>query len=300
MLIAALLPVLPAQAVRPDAGQHAALMEGARLWLAEQHGAVLASSRFDALDARLRIPACATDWRYDHPFSSTGTVRARCPEPQAQFYLTLSPSPAAGETKAKQSGIAGAAPLEVYRLRALARAGDWISPDRVETQVIAPIDAPPRPLTGTLPQRMMLTRDLPAGSILRHDDLAKTRKVLISKTNITRGTLLHADLFSVADVDGQGLPPQIIDDPQHVSDAELIRDLPAGQVLRGSDIRPALMVRKGQAVRLNLGQKTGFTLSATVEALQDGRRGEIIKLKNIESGRVINGLVTGQSTAQGL
>jgi len=61
-----------------------------------------------------------------------------------------------------------------------------------------------------------------------------------------------------------------------------------------------LMVRKGQVVRLNIGQKTGFTVSAAVEALQDGRRGEIIKLKNIESGRVINGLITGQSTARGL
>jgi len=53
-------------------------------------------------------------------------------------------------------------------------------------------------------------------------------------------------------------------------------------------------------VRLNVGQKTGFTVSATVEALQDGRRGEIIKLKNLESGRVINGLITGQNAAQGL
>jgi flagella basal body P-ring formation protein FlgA len=290
---------LPAQA-NPSPAETATLMDGARRWLVQQHGNALSASRFEALDPRLRIPACAAGWRYDHPFSSTTTVRARCAEPQSQLYLSLSNQTAAPEPRPRQAGSAVGQSLEVYRLRSPARAGEWITADRIETLTVAALDAPPRPLGGPLPDRIMLNRDLPAGSTLRQTDLAKFRKVLISNVNISRGTVLRADQFNLTEVDGLGLPPQVVDEPQLVADAELIRDLPAGQILRMSDIRPAVMVRKGQTVRLSLGQGAALAVTATMEALQDGRRGEIIKLKNPESGRVVNGMVTGQSLAQGL
>ncbi len=287
-------------AANPASVAETGVLEGARRWLSEQHGQGANDIRFEPLDARLRLPDCAGGWRYDHPFSSTETLRARCANPQSQLYLRISRQTASRESQVKQSDISGQQKVQVYRLRSAVRAGEWINPDLIETQSLALIDVPPGRLSGPLADKLMLNRDLPAGSLLRQGDLAKTRKALILLTNIPRGTVLRADFFTLAEVDSQGLPPQIIDDPQHVIDAEPVRDLTAGQVLRSSDIRPALLVRKGQVVRLNVGQKTGFTVSATVEALQDGRRGEIIKLKNIESGRVINGLVTGQSAAQSL
>ena len=148
-LIVLIFCVLPAQASRTDIGPNAELMEGARRWMAQQQGAPLASLRFDALDARLRIPFCAAGWRYDHPFSSTSTVRARCQEPQAQLYLNVSQTPATVEMRVNPVviGTPANAAFEVYRLRGSTRAGEWITSDRIETQVVPMIDAPPRALT---------------------------------------------------------------------------------------------------------------------------------------------------------
>ena len=82
--------------------------------------------------------------------------------------------------------------------------------------------------------------------------------------------------------------------------SELVRDVPAGQPIKSSDIRKAILVRQGQTVLLSVGDKVGYQITVRVEALQDGRFGEQVKLKNPESGRQISGVVTGPNTAKGL
>jgi len=82
--------------------------------------------------------------------------------------------------------------------------------------------------------------------------------------------------------------------------AESVRDLSAGQPMRVSDIRRAILVKQGQLVTLTVGDKAGFLITVRVEALQDGRMGEQVKLKNTESGRQISGVVTGPSMVKGL
>jgi len=52
-------------------------------------------------------------------------------------------------------------------------------------------------------------------------------------------------------------------------------------------------------VQLNVGKSTGFMVSARVEALQDGRMGEVIKLKSPESGRMLSGVVRGPNLVEG-
>jgi flagella basal body P-ring formation protein FlgA len=51
---------------------------------------------------------------------------------------------------------------------------------------------------------------------------------------------------------------------------------------------------------MTVGEKSGFLITVRVEALQDGRMGEQVRLKNTESGRQISGVVTGPSTVKGL
>ena len=51
---------------------------------------------------------------------------------------------------------------------------------------------------------------------------------------------------------------------------------------------------------MTIGEKSGFLIIVRVEALQDGRMGEQVRLKNTESGRQISGVVTGPSTVKGL
>jgi flagella basal body P-ring formation protein FlgA len=93
---------------------------------------------------------------------------------------------------------------------------------------------------------------------------------------------------------------QLLTSLKDAQQAELTRDMPAGQPLRISDIRKAIMVRQGQVVMLTIGEKAEFQISVRMEALQDGRLGEQVKLKNPESGRQVSGIVTGPNTAKGL
>jgi flagella basal body P-ring formation protein FlgA len=49
-----------------------------------------------------------------------------------------------------------------------------------------------------------------------------------------------------------------------------------------------------------VGEKSTFQVVSRVEALQDGRMGEQVRLRNTESGRVISGIVSGPNLVKGL
>jgi flagella basal body P-ring formation protein FlgA len=80
----------------------------------------------------------------------------------------------------------------------------------------------------------------------------------------------------------------------------LNRNLRAGEPIRTSDIRPALLVRRGTEVMLTVTSSGGFQISIRVEAMADARMGEQVQLRNLESGRLLMGVVTGRNAARGL
>jgi flagella basal body P-ring formation protein FlgA len=126
------------------------------------------------------------------------------------------------------------------------------------------------------------------------------RQVLVAAVPLQRGMRLTAEHVRLAEVDAQGLPAQVLEQVSQVLHAELARDVRADTPLRSQDIRPTVLVKRGQMVLISIGQAQGFQISARVEALQDGRYGEQIKLKNRDSGRMLTGLVKGPNQVQGL
>ncbi len=63
--------------------------------------------------------------------------------------------------------------------------------------------------------------------------------------------------------------------------------------------RPTL-VRRGELVVMTVGSPATFQISVKAEALQDGKMGEQIKLRNTESGRTLSAIVTGKGQARGV
>lgn len=121
---------------------------------------------------------------------------------------------------------------------------------------------------------------------------------------VAAGALLRGMTVQPSDVRVQQMPMTAgsgvyLESPSEAVHSEVLRDLPAGTPLRRSDLRPVILVKRGQLVQFSVGQSTGFMVSARVEALQDGRMGEAIKLKNPESGRVLSGVVKGPNQVQG-
>jgi len=126
------------------------------------------------------------------------------------------------------------------------------------------------------------------------------KTVVVPKRLIQRGTIIDADMLEEVSQTGGNVDNSMLQSLKDALTAEAVRDLSAGQALRSSDIRRAILVKQGQLVTMNVGDKSGFLITVRLEALQDGRMGEQVKLKNTESGRLISGVVVGPNLVKGL
>ena len=126
------------------------------------------------------------------------------------------------------------------------------------------------------------------------------RKVVVAKQLLRSGTTVQPDMLEEQEVPAQGVDLQAVTSVKDLENGEMVRDMQAGLPLRSHDVRRAILVKQGQVVILTVGQSSGFAITARVEALQDGRMGEQIRLKNPESGRLLSGVVTGPNAARGL
>ena len=114
------------------------------------------------------------------------------------------------------------------------------------------------------------------------------------------GSLVTADMLVEVDQPATGLDGQVLRTIKEAENSEAVREIAAGVALRSYDLRRALLVKTGKIVQLTITQAGGFSISARVEALQDGRLGDQVRLKNLESGRLVTGVVTGPNAASGL
>ena len=126
------------------------------------------------------------------------------------------------------------------------------------------------------------------------------KTMVVARRLIQRGAILQADMLEEVQASPGNVDTQLLSTLKDAQNAELTRDIAAGQVLRISDIRRAVMVKQGQSVMFSVGNGKEFQISIRMEAMQDGRLGEQVKLKNPESGRQVSGVVSGLNSAKGL
>jgi len=139
----------------------------------------------------------------------------------------------------------------------------------------------------------------PAGTQTTQTAAPVNRTTVITRHLIQRGTQLQPAMLEEVSRPTLGLDPQAVSSLKDLINGEATRDLPAGQVVRSNDIRRAVLVKQGQSALMTVGQGKGFEITIRVEAMQDGRMGEQIRLKNTESGRLVTGTVTGSGAVRG-
>ena len=122
----------------------------------------------------------------------------------------------------------------------------------------------------------------------------------MTKRLLQRGTLVQADMLEEKPAPSGPIDSSWLSTVKDAQQAELVRDVPAGQPMRSSDIRRAVLVKQGQSVMLTMGAGAGFQVTVSMEAMQDGRLGEQVRLKNPETGRLVTGVVTGANAAKGI
>jgi flagella basal body P-ring formation protein FlgA len=164
-------------------------------------------------------------------------------------------------------------------------------------QVTMPIARANAPVAG-VPSGVPNSGGTPGSASQNAASAPKT--MVVARRLLQRGVILQPDMLEEVQASPGNADTQLLNTVKDAQLAELTRDIPAGQALRLSDIRRAVLVKQGQTVMLSIGNKSDFEISIRMEAMQDGRLGEQVKLRNPESGRQVSGVVTGPNAAKGL
>jgi flagella basal body P-ring formation protein FlgA len=124
--------------------------------------------------------------------------------------------------------------------------------------------------------------------------------VVVASTNLLAGQVLQRESLKLERMEADKINKAHYQELQGLEGQELMRAMRAGEPIRVSDLRPATLVKRGEMVLMIVGTPATFEISVKAEAMQDGRAGEQIKLRNTESGRTLSAVVTGKGMARGL
>lgn len=110
---------------------------------------------------------------------------------------------------------------------------------------------------------------------------------------LTRSQLKPRDLWYTS------LPGGLITSADQIVGKIARHTLQPGKAIREKSLRDALLVRKGHLLRATI-NTPGFTVGTQVIALEEGVRGETIKVKNAKTEKLMTAVIdaTGQVTLQ--
>ena len=243
------------------------LQNEARHWLAKQVAMNVDQVQIADMDSRLKVISCSSGTVFDHPFANRQVIRARCESPAWQYFLKAS----------------------FADDQAALRAGK-VSPALASTKPIGIGEA------STKAQALVST----GVSASQSQSMSKIKTVLVANQPLRRGTVLQASFFKQVELPINSTDTMVLSQFKEIENTELLHDMGAEQAIRNYDIKPTLLVKRGQQVNFSVGEGRGFLITIKTEAQQDGSLGDQIKLKNVESGRFISGVITGLNEARAL
>jgi flagella basal body P-ring formation protein FlgA len=150
----------------------------------------------------------------------------------------------------------------------------------------------------TLLSKATAARDLRAKTVLSRRDLNIRHLILMASQAIARGQKLNASNVEVKPFYGI-LPSDTLYAVSDIKDMESIRTIRPNLPLRASDLRPSLMVKKGDSIILSSGSGL-LSITTTMIALENGKLDQQINLLNPESNEKIRALITGSGMAKSL
>ena len=85
---------------------------------------------------------------------------------------------------------------------------------------------------------------------------------------------------------------------EELAHQQLTRPLKEGDIVLQRDLRPSVLVKRGQVVTVSIQPAPGLVITARLEAQEDGRIGQSIRFRNPQSGRILNATVIGPGEAK--
>lgn len=121
--------------------------------------------------------------------------------------------------------------------------------------------------------------------------------VVVTARSLPAGQLLRAEDLLQQKQDVSDLSPGYLTDPLQAIGLEIKRTAGKGVVVtRAMLVKPLLVERQAQVYIVS--QRGGVEIRTEGQALQDGREGELIRVKNLRSGRVVTGRVVDEETVE--
>ncbi|HEX3848109.1 MAG TPA: flagellar basal body P-ring formation chaperone FlgA [Steroidobacteraceae bacterium] len=124
-----------------------------------------------------------------------------------------------------------------------------------------------------------------------------TSPVVVAAHAIVAGTVLKDGDFRVEQRDLSQLPPGFLDDPAIAAGLTASRPISEGAFITNQQLLAARVVQRGQAVTL-LADAGGISVRMAGKALSDGLINQRVKVQNLSSGRVVEGIARSEQVVQ--
>ncbi len=134
-------------------------------------------------------------------------------------------------------------------------------------------------------------RQLREGRVLSRMDFNEKKRALFVTENIRYGGLVDNTNTEIRSTN-ERVPPNLVLDLTALGRVQAVRLLRSNTLLRQSDIRPSPLVRAGESATLTI-EKGPLNIAVTLVALENGLMGDLIKLKNPDSGENVVARVSG-------
>jgi len=220
--------------------------------------------------------------------------------------VLLGASLAAGALAAEPAGHAPAEPLAAVRAAAVGLIRSQLRGVAYEVHVEAQLDPRlylarcPEPLATSLPSgaelgahvavRVSCTAQGFPWAVYVPVSIESDIRVLVLKQSVPRGARLAAAQVTEEPRRVAGLAIGYVTDVALLERHTLARSLPAGTALTADAMLADLIVHQGQEVTL-IASAPGISVRATGKALQDGREGARVRVQNLASLKVVEGVV---------
>lgn len=124
-----------------------------------------------------------------------------------------------------------------------------------------------------------------------------TSQVTIAAHAIVAGSVLTATDLRTEQRDISGLPPGYLDDPAVAVGLTASRPISSGAVITNQFLLGARAVQRGQTVTL-IADAGGLSVSMEGRALSDGMVNQRVKVENLSSGKIVEGIARSQQIVE--
>jgi flagella basal body P-ring formation protein FlgA len=116
-------------------------------------------------------------------------------------------------------------------------------------------------------------------------------QVVVSDLPLARGTHLSSSDLRLEIMDVSRLHSGYFREISDLSGHVARRSIKSGQVMSPALVDPARMINRGERVVITA-ESPGLSIRSTGEAMQDGAYGELIRVKNTSSDKIVEGRIT--------